>query len=157
MKKKDENKKLPLSGISVLDLTNVLSGPFATLILADLGANVIKVEKPMGDDSRKYGPFINNESSYFISLNRGKKSIVLDLKTKKDKRIFEKLLSNVDVLVDNFKPGILEKYGYSWKSLSKKFPKLIHSKISGFGEKIFTNAGHHNKGNLKWKSVFHPL
>ena len=134
MKKKDENKKLPLSGISVLDLTNVLSGPFATLILADLGANVIKVEKPLGDDSRNYGPFINNESSYFISLNRGKKSIVLDLKTKKDKRIFEKLLSNVDVLVDNFKPGILEKYGYSWKSLSKKFPKLIHSKISGFGE-----------------------
>ena len=134
MKKKDENKKLPLSGISVLDLTNVLSGPFATLILADLGANVIKVEKPMGDDSRKYGPFINNESSYFISLNRGKKSIVLDLKAKEDKKIFNKLLSKVDVLVDNFKPGVLEKLGYSWKGLSKKYPKLIHSKISGFGE-----------------------
>ena len=134
MKKKEENKKSPLTGISVLDLTNVLSGPFATLILADLGANVIKVEKPLGDDSRKYGPFINNESSYFISLNRGKKSIVLDLKTKKDKKIFNKLLSKVDILVDNFKPGILEKLGYSWKSLSKKYPKLIHSKISGFGE-----------------------
>ena len=134
MKKKEENKKLPLSGISVLDLTNVLSGPFATLILADLGANVIKVEKPLGDDSRNYGPFINNESSYFISLNRGKKSIVLDLKTKKDKKIFDKLLSKVDILVDNFKPGILEKLGYSWKSLSKKYPNLIHSKISGFGE-----------------------
>ena len=120
MKKKEENKKLPLSGISVLDLTNVLSGPFATLILADLGANVIKVEKPLGDDSRNYGPFINNESSYFISLNRGKKSIVLDLKTKKDKKIFDKLLSKVDILVDNFKPGILEKLGYSWNSLSKK-------------------------------------
>ncbi len=134
MKKKEENKKLPLSGISVLDLTNVLSGPFATLILADLGANVIKVEKPLGDDSRNYGPFINNESSYFISLNRGKKSIVLDLKTRKDKKIFDKLLSKVDILVDNFKPGILEKLGYSWKSLSKKYPNLIHSKISGFGE-----------------------
>ena len=134
MKKKEENKKLPLSGISVLDLTNVLSGPFATLILADLGANVIKVEKPLGDDSRNYGPFINNESSYFISLNREKKSIVLDLKTKKDKKIFDKLLSKVDILVDNFKPGILEKLGYSWKSLSKKYPNLIHSKISGFGE-----------------------
>ena len=133
MKKKTENN-LPLTGINILDLTNVLSGPFATLILSELGANVIKVEKPAGDDSRNFGPFIKNKSAYFISLNRGKKSIVLNLKKKKDSKTFSLLLSKVDVLVDNYKPGVLEKYGYTWKYLSKKYPKLIHSKISGFGE-----------------------
>jgi len=127
-------KDLPLSGVNVLDLTNVLSGPFATLILSDLGANVIKVEKPTGDDSREFGPIINGESGYFISLNRGKKSIVLDLKEKNDKKIFESLLSKVDVLVDNFKPGTIEKFGFSWNYLSKKYPNLIFAKISGFGE-----------------------
>ena len=75
-------KKLPLNGITVLDLTNVLSGPYASLILSDLGASIIKVEKPGGDDSRRYGPFINKKSCYFLSLNRGKKSILLDLKKK---------------------------------------------------------------------------
>ena len=133
MKKKTENN-LPLTGINILDLTNVLSGPFATLILSELGANVIKVEKPAGDDSRNFGPFIKNKSAYFISLNRGKKSIVLNLKKKKDSKTFSLLLSKVDVLVDNYKPGVLEKYGYTWKYLSKKYPRLIHSKISGFGE-----------------------
>ena len=86
MEKKKNN--LPLDGILVLDLTNVLSGPFATLILSDLGAKVIKIEKPGGDDSRGYGPFANGKSGYFISLNRGKKSICLDLKKKKEKQIF---------------------------------------------------------------------
>ena len=129
-----EFNKLPLDGIIILDLTNVLSGPFATLILKDLGAKVIKVEKPGGDDSRSFGPFLNNKSCYFISLNRGKKSISLDLKIKEDKLIFKKLLSKTDVLIDNFRPGVLEKLGFSWNYLSKKFPKLIHSKISGFGE-----------------------
>ncbi|MFL2661773.1 MAG: CaiB/BaiF CoA transferase family protein [Alphaproteobacteria bacterium] len=131
-----ENKlnKLPLEDIVVLDLTNVLSGPFATLILSELGAKIIKVEKPNGDDSRNFGPFIDNKSGYFISLNRGKKSIVLNLKKKKDKNVFEKLLEKSDVLIDNFKPGVLEKMGYNWKYLSKKYPKLVHSKISGFGE-----------------------
>lgn len=126
--------KLPLDGIIVLDLTNVLSGPYATFILAELGANVIKIEKPDGDDSRKYGPFKNGKSGYFISLNRGKKSIVLDLKNIKDKGIFKKILKKTDILIDNFKPGILEKIGFSWSYLSKNFPKLIHGKISGFGE-----------------------
>ena len=82
--------KLPLDGIIVLDLTNVLSGPYATFLLAELGAKVIKIEKPNGDDSRKYGPFKNGKSGYFISLNRGKKSITLDLKKKKNKEIFKK-------------------------------------------------------------------
>ncbi len=108
-----ENKlnKLPLDGIIVLDLTNVLSGPFATYILSELGANVIKIEKPGGDDSRNYGPFESGKSGYFISLNRGKKSIVIDLKNEDDKKIFERLLLKSDILIDNYKPGILEKYG----------------------------------------------
>jgi len=127
-------KKLPLTGIVVLDLTNVLSGPFATQILSDMGAEVIKVEKPSGDDSRNFGPFIKGKSSYFISLNRGKKSIVLDLKNKKENIYFKKLLSNSDVLIDNFKPGTIEKFGFSSKYLSQKYPRLIQAKISGFGE-----------------------
>ena len=126
--------KYPLTGITVLDMTNVLSGPFATQILADMGAEVIKVEKPKGDDSRSFGPFINGKSSYFISLNRGKKSIVLDLQSKKEKGYFNKLLSKSDVLIDNFKPGTLEKYGFSAAFLKRKYPRLIQTKISGFGE-----------------------
>ena len=128
------NKNLPLSNIVVLDLTNVLSGPFATQILSDLGAEIIKVEKPNGDDSRKFGPFIKKRSSYFISLNRGKKSIILDFKNNDDKKIFKKLLSISDVIIDNFKPGTLEKYGFSSSYLKKNFPSLIQTKISGFGE-----------------------
>ena len=128
------NKNFPLGDISVLDLTNVLSGPFATQILSDLGAEVIKVEKPDGDDSRGFGPFIKNKSSYFISLNRGKKSIVLDLKKKKDKDTFKKILKKVDVIIDNFKPGTLEKFGFSYSYLKNNFPSLIQAKISGFGE-----------------------
>ena len=129
-----KTNKLPLEGIVVIDLTNVLSGPFASLILSELGANIIKIEKPGGDDSREFGPFVDNQSGYYISLNRGKKSISLDLKKKNDKKIFEKILNKSDVLIDNFKPGTLEKLGFNWKYLSKKYPKLIHAKISGFGE-----------------------
>ncbi len=116
------NKNLPLNNIVILDLTNVLSGPFATQILLDLGAEIIKVEKPDGDDSRKFGPFIKKRSSYFISLNRGKKSIIIDFKKDEDKKLFKKLLSISDVLIDNFKPGTLEKYGFSSSFLKKKFP-----------------------------------
>ena len=118
-----KKKKLPLEGLVILDLTNVLSGPYATLILADLGAYVIKVEKPGGDDSRKFGPFVNNRSGYFISLNRGKKSIELNLKNNKDKILFKKLLSNSDVLIDNYKLGTLEKFGFNWDYISKNYPK----------------------------------
>ena len=95
------NKNLPLSDIVVLDLTNVLSGPFATQILLDLGAEIIKVEKPDGDDSRRFGPFVKKRSSYFISLNRGKKSIIIDFKKDEDKKLFKKLLSISDVIIDN--------------------------------------------------------
>ena len=128
------NNKLPLNNINIIDLTKVLSGPFASLILSDLGANVIKVEPPCGDDSRNYGPFINKKSCYFISLNRGKQSMVLDLKKKNDKIIFEKILLKADILMENYKPETLKKLGYSWRKISRRYPKLIYAKISGFGE-----------------------
>ena len=111
--------QLPLKGINILDLTQVLSGPFATLVLSDLGANVIKVEKSKGDDSRSFGPIKKNKSGYFISLNRGKKSIKLDLKEKEDKRIFSDLIKKTDILVENFKVGVLDKLGFSWSKLKK--------------------------------------
>ncbi len=128
------NYKLPLHGLRVIDLTKVLSGPYATLLLCDLGAEIIKVEDPNGDDSRGFGPFINQKSGYFISLNRGKKSISLDLKKRKDKDIFSTFIQKSDVLVENYKPKTLKKLGFTWKKLSKINPRLIYAKISGFGE-----------------------
>jgi CoA:oxalate CoA-transferase len=125
----------PLKNLLVIDLTRVLVGPYCTMILSDLGARVIKVEAPeIGDDSRKFGPFIENYSAYFMSLNRGKESIALNLKNDDDKKIFEKILSKADILVENFKPGTLEKWGYGWKEVSKKYPKLIYASASGFGQ-----------------------
>ena len=125
----------PLKNLLVVDLTRVLVGPYCTMILSDLGARVIKVEAPeIGDDSRKFGPFIENYSAYFMSLNRGKESIALNLKNEDDKKIFEKILAKADILVENFKPGTLEKWGYGWKEVSKKYPKLIYASASGFGQ-----------------------
>ena len=125
----------PLKNLLVIDLTRVLVGPYCTMILSDLGARVIKIEAPeTGDDSRKFGPFIENYSAYFMSLNRGKESIALNLKNKEDKIIFDKILSKADILVENFKPGTLEKWGYGWNEVSKKYPKLIYASASGFGQ-----------------------
>jgi len=125
----------PLKNLLVVDLTRVLVGPYCTMILSDLGARVIKVEAPeIGDDSRKFGPFIENYSAYFMSLNRGKESIALNLKNDDDKKIFEKILAKADILVENFKPGTLEKWGYGWKEINKKYPKLIYASASGFGQ-----------------------
>jgi len=127
--------KGPLTGVKVLDLTRVLVGPYCTMVLSDLGARVIKVEAPKtGDDSRSFGPFIKNYSAYFMSLNRGKESIALNLKNLEDKKIFEKILAKSDVLVENFRPGTLDKWGYSWNVLHKKYPKLIYASASGFGQ-----------------------
>ena len=127
-------KRSPLSGIIILDLTRVLAGPYCTMVLSDLGARVIKVENPTtGDDAREIGPFIKNKSAYFMSLNHGKESIALDLKKKEDRNTFEKLLRISDVLVENFKPQTLKKLNYGWKDLHKKYPKLIYATISGFG------------------------
>ena len=125
----------PLKNIIVLDLTRVLVGPYCTMILSDLGARVIKIEAPdVGDDSRKFGPFVKDNSAYFMSLNRGKESIALNLKDTDDKKIFLNILKKADVLVENFKPGTLDKWGFGWKDMCKKFPKLIYASASGFGQ-----------------------
>jgi CoA:oxalate CoA-transferase len=125
----------PLKNLLVLDLTRVLVGPYCTMMLSDLGARVIKVEAPeVGDDSRNFGPFIEDYSAYFMSLNRGKESIALNLKNSDDKKIFDKILTKADILVENFKPGTLEKWGYGWKDICKKYPKLIYASASGFGQ-----------------------
>ena len=125
----------PLKDLLVVDLTRVLVGPYCTMILSDLGARVIKIEAPeIGDDSRRFGPFVKDYSAYFMSLNRVKESIALNLKNENDKKIFEKILSKADILVENFKPGTLEKWGYGWEEINKKFPKLIYASASGFGQ-----------------------
>jgi CoA:oxalate CoA-transferase len=129
-----QNAKGPLSGIVVVDLSRILAGPYCTLLMAEMGARVIKVEPPKGgDDARAYGPFIKGKSTYFASVNRGKESIALDLKADADKKIFEKLLEKADVLVENFRPGTMEKLGYGWETLHAKYPKLIYAAASGFG------------------------
>lgn len=124
----------PLKGITVLDLSRVLAGPFCTMILADLGARVIKVENPgTGDDSRAYPPMVEGVSAYFASINRGKESVCLNLKQQEDREIFEKLLKKSDVLVENFRPGVMERLGYGWDTLHEKYPRLIYAAASGFG------------------------
>ena len=123
----------PLSGLVILDLTRVLAGPYCTMVLSDLGARIIKVEAPEGDDSRRYGPFINGISGYFTAFNRGKESIVIDLKQESDRNVFERLLAKTDVLVENYRPGTMEKLGYGWESLHRRFPGLIYAAASGFG------------------------
>lgn len=124
----------PFSGVLVIDLTRVLAGPFCTMILADLGARVIKVENPDGgDDSRHFEPFSDGISAYFLSLNRGKESIALDLKNEKDRAIFVKLVQRADVLVENFRPGTMERLGLGYDALRALNPRLIYSAVSGFG------------------------
>lgn len=129
-----QNTKGPLSGIVVVDLSRILAGPYCTLLMAEMGARVIKVEPPKGgDDARAYGPFVNGKSTYFASVNRGKESIALDLKADADRAIFEKLLEKADVVIENFRPGTMEKLGYGWDELHKKYPRLIYASASGFG------------------------
>ena len=124
----------PLNGVTVIDLTRVLAGPYCTMVLADLGARVIKVERPgTGDDSRAFGPFVEGKSAYFMSINRGKESIALDLKADSDRRLFESLLEGADVLVENFRAGAMERLGYGWEALHPRFPRLVYAACSGFG------------------------
>lgn len=124
----------PLNGITVIDLTRVLAGPYCTMVLADLGARVIKVEVPeKGDDARAFGPFIKGKSAYFMSINRGKESLALNLKDPDDRATFEALLADADVLVENYRGGTMERLGYGWESLHPRFPKLIYAACSGFG------------------------
>jgi CoA:oxalate CoA-transferase len=125
----------PLAGITVLDLTRVLAGPFCTLTLADLGARVIKIEHPDGGDlARKLGPMMNGVSGYALSVNRGKEGIALDLKLEADVAIFHRLLARADVLVENYRPGVMAKLGLGWETLHARYPHLIYAATSGFGQ-----------------------
>ncbi len=124
----------PLSSIKVLDMTRVLAGPYCTMMLANMGAEIIKCEMPKtGDDSRAYGPHKNGESAYFLSVNRGKKSIVIDMKSDEGKAVFKTLITQVDVIAENFKPGTMEKLGFGYDVLKEINPKLIYCAMSGFG------------------------
>ena len=125
----------PLAGVTVIDLTRVLAGPYCTLVLSNLGARVIKVERPPhGDDARGIGPFVGGKSLYFAALNHGKESIVLDLRQPDDRAVFEKLLAAADVVVENYRPGVLARLGYGWQALHGRWPRLIVAAASGFGQ-----------------------
>lgn len=124
----------PLANLFVLDLTWALAGPYATMIMGDLGAKVIKVEKPgEGDPSRVFGPFVNGVSSYFASISRGKKSVAIDFKTPAGQALIRKLAAKADVLVENFRPGSLDKLGLDYASIKKVNPRIIYASCSGFG------------------------
>ena len=126
----------PLAGFTVLDLTRVLSGPYCTMVLGDLGARIIKVEQPgKGDDTRHWGPpFVGAESAYFLSINRNKESVTLDYKPAAGRAVLEKLIEKADVLVENFRPGTLERAGFGWDAVHRRFPRLVYASISGYGQ-----------------------
>ena len=123
-----------LAGVKVVDLTRVLGGPFATQLLADHGADVIKLEPPAGDEVRDWGPpFHEEDASYYIGINRNKRSVGLDLGQQGGRDVLLRLLEGADVLIENFKPGSMEAWGIGYDTLKKTFPRLIYCKISGFG------------------------
>ncbi|WP_426958515.1 CaiB/BaiF CoA transferase family protein [Muricoccus radiodurans] len=123
-----------LAGLKVIDLTRVLGGPYCTMILSDHGAEVIKIEPPQGDEVRAWGPpFLDGTASYFLGVNRNKKSIALDLSKKEGRDVLLRLLDGADVLIENYKPGSMEKWGIGYDVLSQRFPGLVHCRVSGFG------------------------
>ena len=126
----------PLAGFTILDLTRVLSGPYCTMVLADLGARVIKIGHPgRGDDTRHWGPpFLAGESAYFLSINRNKESVTLDFKPPAGRDVLERLASRADVLVENFRPGTLDRAGLGWEAMHRRYPRLIYASISGYGQ-----------------------
>jgi formyl-CoA transferase/CoA:oxalate CoA-transferase len=126
----------PLAGVTVLDLTRVLSGPYCTMLLGDLGARVIKVERPgQGDDTRAWGPpFVDGESTYFLSINRNKESVTLDFKRPEGRVILERLTASADVLVENFRPGTLAGIGFDHESVLARYPRIVYASISGYGQ-----------------------
>src|SRR5580765_3393080 len=126
----------PLDDVFVLDLSRILSGPVCTMLMADMGAEVVKVEPPPhGDDTRLWGPpFINGVSTYFLSINRNKKSLALNLKAPEGRDILWKLIERADVLVENFRPGVLKKLGFGFDDVAQRNERLIYCSISGFGQ-----------------------
>jgi len=126
----------PLAGLTILDLTRVLSGPFCTMLLADMGARVIKVEQPgRGDETRSWGPpFAGGESTYFLSVNRNKESVTLNLKVPSGRDALERLLTRADVLVENFRPGTLDDLGFGYAALRVQHARLVYASISGYGQ-----------------------
>lgn len=123
-----------LAGVKVLDLTRVLAGPFCTMMMADMGAEVIKIEVPgSGDDSRQFAPFINGESAYYMNLNRNKKGITLNLKKQEGKRLFLEMVKKSDFVIENYRPGTMEKLGLGYEELAKVNPRIIYGCVSGFG------------------------
>ena len=126
----------PLDGLTVLDLTRVLSGPYCTMMLADMGARVIKIEHPeRGDDTRGWGPpFVSGESTYFLSVNRNKESVTLDFKTPDGREVLDALIERADVLVENFRPGTLDRLGLGYTDVRSRNPQLVYVSISGFGQ-----------------------
>ena len=131
----ENNNNGALSGVKVIDLTRVLSGPFCTMLLADMGAEVIKIEPPKGDNVRNQGDMVNGYSSYFAQFNRNKKSVILDLYKESDKELLKSLLCDADVVVENFKAGVFNKMGFDYKTLKLINPKLISASVNGFGSK----------------------
>jgi crotonobetainyl-CoA:carnitine CoA-transferase CaiB-like acyl-CoA transferase len=130
----EENWPGPLGGITVIDLTRVLAGPFATESLGDLGAEVLKIEPPGGgDETRHFPPFVDGESHYFLGVNRNKKSLVVDLQQEAGKEILRRLVAKADILVENYRPGVMERLGLGYAALSAINPRLIYCAISGFG------------------------
>jgi crotonobetainyl-CoA:carnitine CoA-transferase CaiB-like acyl-CoA transferase len=130
----DKNWPGPLGGIKVIDLTRVLAGPFATQSLGDLGAEVLKIEPPgSGDETRHFPPFVGGESHYFLGINRNKKSLVVDLQQEAGKEILRRLVATADILVENYRPGVMDRLGLGYAALTEINPRLIYCAISGFG------------------------
>ena len=130
-----DSNTLPLEGVTVIDFSQYLAGPFCSLTLGELGAEIIKIESPKGDPARQFGPpFVKDESIYFMSVNRNKKSICLNLKNASGLRLAKELCEKADILIENFRPGIMEKFGLSYDSLSPNNSKLIYCSISGYGQ-----------------------
>ena len=124
-----------LNGVKVVDFTRVLAGPYAAMVLADLGAEVIKVELPgTGDESRGFGPFVNGESAYFTSINRGKKSVTIDLREEAGQELARELAGKCDVLIENFRPGSMARFGLDYERLRALYPRLVYASVSGFGQ-----------------------
>lgn len=124
----------PLAGVIVLDLSRVLAGPYASMMLADYGATIVKIEPPkVGDDSRAFGPFVGQESAYFMSLNRNKRSMTLNLKEPAARALFTKLVAKADVVLENYRPGTMEKFGLGYEQLKAINPKIVYAACSGFG------------------------